>query len=932
MMDRLTRIFSSAIAFQGARTQRNEIRGLDKTPEGIEFAKSMVEGVFHGIPAETMVIEVTKAMCGDEKLALELMESVQEITKAQVEAHTRTEGGKVIQVHAYETARQKAMVHSYKAAAATLHAFRTKTPEAHENAAAAHEEAMKAHSEAHEAHPPEDPESGTLHAKDREVHRSTAELHRSTASDLRNGEAYQHSANKAEGLSNLASQVGTSAMAENRHMAAAAAHREAHGKNPNMGHMERAQSHEAFAKASRAFDTALHSDIPSSKDKYDALDLSGKALRETQTAHQANTPKAHERAAEAHGKAAEAHMALHGKHESSEDGTHGQVARHHIDLHAYHTKMAQPTVAKASTELAGQTGTEATMVEGRPDEKQAECTISKADPGPDPLYTSDEQVIKAIKDWDAENREKLKEGKIKGEFAGPHESFPINSPKDITHAYMLAHHAGDPAAIKAHLRSIAEAHGWTKHLPEEEEEKVAKAHVEAHSRTQGGKVVQVASYDTHKQAAMEASHAAHTATATAQTPEQHTSAAAGHMKAAVAQREAGKYAPESWQEKGHEAQAELHETYAQAHHAKAKAAGNRADTGVDQPPHTAQDVKNLEQHPDYQGFGYLGHSNRTDITDEQVAEAANKAGLKPHELAAHLLSKSGRHMMDNHGGDTPPGQAVAKFQQWMTDPKNKKHYDIDSYAKELASYGGLGKKEPAAKEVDESAPEHNQGHVSKYKPGVSYAPSAYGEMRELPEGSKPGLAYPSKEAKAEHLSKKAAAASDKAAHAGTPEAFKAAGEAHMAAQDMHSDATKRDYHSRMADQHFGQAEEAKKKAAAEPGGKEPEKKPAPKPAPKPQGNPALQGELAGKAEAAGRAVMESADKKSEEANKDWGGDHQGAYNAHNGAKMAHKTAADQAMKLGLTDKAKHHSEMAFKHVDKMLEHEKALAAAKGKKK
>jgi len=80
-----------------------------------------------------------------------------------------------------------------------------------------------------------------------------------------------------------------------------------------------------------------------------------------------------------------------------------------------------------------------------------------------------ELFLKAVvKDWDTEHRHKLAEHEIKGSFAGPHDSFPVSSHEDLTHAFMLAHHAKDPEAVQAKLRAIAKERGWEKYLPADE--------------------------------------------------------------------------------------------------------------------------------------------------------------------------------------------------------------------------------------------------------------------------------------------------------------------------------------------------------------------------------------------------------------------------------------------------------------------------------
>jgi hypothetical protein len=46
-------------------------------------------------------------------------------------------------------------------------------------------------------------------------------------------------------------------------------------------------------------------------------------------------------------------------------------------------------------------------------------------------------------------------------FAGPDQSFPINKQEDVTHAAQLLHHAKDPEAVKAKIKSIARRKGFS---------------------------------------------------------------------------------------------------------------------------------------------------------------------------------------------------------------------------------------------------------------------------------------------------------------------------------------------------------------------------------------------------------------------------------------------------------------------------------------
>lgn len=657
-------IVSTAIRLQASRTLKRDVAGLDKTHEGQEFAKAIAEGAAAGMTPQEVVGEVVKAMGGNQGMALDILTAVEELAKAHVEQHTRTlANGKTVNVKAYENARTASMKGTTLAHGATFRAMKDKTPESHENAARMHEQAAKQHGEAHEVHPMDVPEVGKEHASLKGQHQMAAEYHKGEAATLRNGEEYQRAKGKADIASNLSTHAGTGKDAAPRHREAAALHQKAHDLNPAAGHDATAGKHEALAAAHSALDQSLESPHRS-KARYDAQDASAVALHATQQAHMGEgTPEAHAKAAQLHGKAAEAHMALHGAHESDEDGHHGKIAQDHMKAHAYHSKLAkkdQP-VAKAegtmtssptTTDLAEKKGGEALALEGG--------------------------LRKDAEDEDEDAKGASMTGTIgKAEVRPPGEN-PHAAPGAVLGVEAMVLAGGGPGN------------------PGNNE--ITKAQVEAHTRTQGGKIVQVSAYDNHYVASGKASSTAHAATAAAKNPQGHSTAAASHMTAAAGHREAAKYAPEDWQKKGHEDNAKLHEHYAQAHHAKAKAADLKADTGVDQPKHTAQDIKELENHDHFLGFGYHGHSNRTEITDEQVAEAANRANIDKHELAAHLLSKSGRHMMDGHDGGTDHESAVAKFQRHLSSAKNAKEYGIKEYAKELE---GMAKPKPIIKTTND---------------------------------------------------------------------------------------------------------------------------------------------------------------------------------------------------------------------------------------
>lgn len=863
-MNHLNAIFSTAQRLQASRSFLRDLRGLDKTAEGAEFAKAIGEAAALGATPEDVVEQVVKAMAGNEGLALEILMAVQEIAKAHVEHHTRTlANGKTVDVKAYETARTGAMKQTTMAHGATFHAMRTKTPEAHENAAAAHEAAAKQHEDAHGVHPMDVPEVGKEHANLKAQHQMSADYHRQEAATMRHGHGYEVQANRAVTASQGTKAAITTHQSQMAHQKAAEEHKKAHEFDPGKGHDQQAAMHTAHAQAAQAVNQSMNSPHQGS-DVKGAADASLKAFRATTYAHEGKglTRDAHAAAAKAHEEAINQHMGIHGAKESDEDGHHGQIAKTHMALHAYHSAKAQAKtpeeVAKAQVEGYTRVQDGKVIHVGAYDSKrqaafeasrvahEASLTAKSKTAHTAAAALHGKAIAAHREAWNVTNHEGRRSmhdanmaehgDMISGHRAmatagGGFEDHPFraraasNLAPDVEsvkpgeedeaaaahdragsahvtamdaaganrshHSSQADQHAQDARKIRerkdAPNDEDAEAHeelatsggidlsklvpghntettrksldrlvkfGMAKKdgtrytaTPEGEIGKaegpmttlgggtdlatksggaalavegrpgkegrkkqdgmdycdacdtaypegtkhecpgtVAKAHVESHTRVVGGKTVQVQSYDTHHAAAMKASFAAQSTTAQAQNPEHHTHAAASHMKAAEGHREAAKYAPEDWQKKGHEDNAKLHEHYAQAHHAKAKAADQRADTGVDTPQHTPQDLKELENHHDYAGFGYLGHEHRTDETDKHLTDAANKAGISKHELAAHALSKSGRHMMDDHtnlGEKASEDEKVAHFQRHLTSPKTAKEHGIKEYAKDL---------------------------------------------------------------------------------------------------------------------------------------------------------------------------------------------------------------------------------------------------------
>lgn len=69
------------------------------------------------------------------------------------------------------------------------------------------------------------------------------------------------------------------------------------------------------------------------------------------------------------------------------------------------------------------------------------------------------------REWSADMRKALDEGKMKGGFAGPDMSFPIASPADVAAAWASVGRAKDPDATMRKIIKIAKEFGWEQGLP-----------------------------------------------------------------------------------------------------------------------------------------------------------------------------------------------------------------------------------------------------------------------------------------------------------------------------------------------------------------------------------------------------------------------------------------------------------------------------------
>lgn len=90
-----------------------------------------------------------------------------------------------------------------------------------------------------------------------------------------------------------------------------------------------------------------------------------------------------------------------------------------------------------------------------------------------PICANLRQKDMEYREWSTEKRKALKEGKVKGEFAGPDMSFPIAGPVDVAAAWSSVGRAANPRAIMKSIIRIAKKHGWESGLPESVKKRLA---------------------------------------------------------------------------------------------------------------------------------------------------------------------------------------------------------------------------------------------------------------------------------------------------------------------------------------------------------------------------------------------------------------------------------------------------------------------------
>jgi hypothetical protein len=79
-----------------------------------------------------------------------------------------------------------------------------------------------------------------------------------------------------------------------------------------------------------------------------------------------------------------------------------------------------------------------------------------------------------FREWPTSKRKKLKEGGIKGEFAGPGTSFPISSPEDVSAAWSSVGRSENPRSVMRNIIKIAVENGWESGLPQTVKDRLEK--------------------------------------------------------------------------------------------------------------------------------------------------------------------------------------------------------------------------------------------------------------------------------------------------------------------------------------------------------------------------------------------------------------------------------------------------------------------------
>lgn len=110
-----------------------------------------------------------------------------------------------------------------------------------------------------------------------------------------------------------------------------------------------------------------------------------------------------------------------------------------------------------------------------PQSFSSQCSKSCKGPGKCGCSSCKHTMKKAeYREWPTAKRERLKAGKVQGEFAGPDMSFPIAGVQDVAAAWSSVGRASNPRQIMSRIIEIAKKYGWEAGLPKTVRDRLTK--------------------------------------------------------------------------------------------------------------------------------------------------------------------------------------------------------------------------------------------------------------------------------------------------------------------------------------------------------------------------------------------------------------------------------------------------------------------------
>ena len=90
-----------------------------------------------------------------------------------------------------------------------------------------------------------------------------------------------------------------------------------------------------------------------------------------------------------------------------------------------------------------------------------------------PICANCKQKDAQHREWSTEKRKELESGKVEGKFAGPNQSFPIQTAQDVAAAWSSVGRAKNPRKIMANIIKIAREMGLEEGLPDSVKKRLA---------------------------------------------------------------------------------------------------------------------------------------------------------------------------------------------------------------------------------------------------------------------------------------------------------------------------------------------------------------------------------------------------------------------------------------------------------------------------